>query len=282
MEPSYTNNQYLLHLDHYRLSLFGEKDQRELWKKATNDIIFNLQAEFDGCESTSEPLYDKRYSKMDRLKYGNILIDIAHSVRKPSLWDAQERYILNKGWIRITNENKADYRPHHEVIRRVEGVLAEYDESDWWQTQYAEIAVDTTDPKRGKEMLLRGYPRYWQGDRPEIPTTGLEQYFGNNEARKRHHAYVRGDIYRWEIKVGRDTLNAQDMNSYAQVIARAPDLLNKSLCWMEPKPGLSRHYKRMTVDQAVNALQKKTSLSTGQVIDKYFKRQPFPDSQVVH
>lgn len=282
MQLGYTNRPYN-HLDHYRLSLFGENEQRDLWKKETKDIIILLKDEFKGCESKSVQLQEGRYRHMERLNHGHIQIDIAHSVHDLYPRDRQEWYIHNKGWIRITNQNKYDYRPHHEAIQRVEDVLAEYDGSHWWQAQYVELAVDTTDPKLGREMLLRSYPRYWQGDRPpKIKTNGLEQYFGNNEKRKQHHAYVRGDIYRWEIKVGRETLNSQGMNSYAQVMAKAPELIYNSIDWLIPKPDLGRHYTRIPVARAVNALQKKTKLATGQVIDKYFRRQRFPYTQIVN
>ena len=279
MEPSYINNAYTLHLDHYRVSLFGENDNRRLWSKQTKDIILLLKDEFQGCMSTPVRLQEGRYLNMERLKHGSMLIDVAHSVR--DLFS--EWYITNSGWIRITNENKLDYRQHHETIQRVEKVLSEYDFPETWGTQYAELCIDSTDPKKGKDMLLRGYPRNWRGDRPEIITEGLEQYFGTNDRRKRHHSYVKeGEIYRWEIKVGRDTLNRENMNSYSQIIDKAPDLLNKSLCWMEPKLGLSRHYSRMPVGQAVDALKKKTTLETDQVIGKYFNRQAFPVYDVIN
>jgi hypothetical protein len=279
MEPSYINDAYPPHLDQYRVSLHGNNDKRRLWGRQTNDIILLLKDAFYGYGSKPVRLEAGRYSGMERLEYGDISIDVAHSVR--DLYSAC--YITNKGWIRITNQNKYDYKPHHEAIQRVEQVLREYDSPESWATQYVEIAVDTTDQKKGRDLLMRTYPRNWRGDKPEIATEGLEQYFGTNERRKRHHAYVRaGEIYRWEIKAGKETLTSEDMNSYSQIIARAPDLLNKSLWWMEPKAELSRHYSRMPCSQAVIALKKKTNLATSEVIDKYFNRQEFPVCQVIN
>ena len=278
MEAGYQNN-YVLHLDQFRFGLFGLRDSdRRLWQNETNDIIVLLKDEFQGCVSSSVPLGKGRYSDMERLQYGPIRIDIAHSVRDPFA----EWYILNKGWIRITNEDKLDYRLHHEAIQRVQQVLTLYDNPSTWGTQYAEFCIDCTDPKKGREMLLRGYPRNWRGRRPEVGTTGLEQYFGTNNRGKRHHAYVKeGQIYRWEVKVGRDTLRSEGMDNYSQVMDKAPSLMDRCLYWLEPKSELSRHYARLPVGRAVDALMKKTTLGTGRVIDKYFDKQVFPVFQVV-
>ncbi len=184
---------------------------------------------------------ERRFRRFKRFRHENGLVDFFHE-RDFSI----QLFVKNIAAIRSTSKNKLNYKPHHDIVSRMEQVL------DYCSVPFhlgsIEVAIDTLNPWKGKAFRLYAFPLRCKarnrlrviddGFGPPLCIVGCNpdgnnQYYNFNNDYRQWHLYEKDceakTIFRTEIRFKREYLVNHDINTHQQLADKVELLVTNNI-----------------------------------------------------